>query len=260
MAAVPWTTLSTDVNYEYISSESLPEGVFLLDPSKLQLQQIQKIWRLWSDRQSKSDQGLIFLKALYKDLRTVDSMAGPSKDRRFTYTQPSDLGPEDDFDESEKIPHLDSPAAHAMSKTSKMLYLRTLSQDLIYKRFVDLLHSKDELEVSVVLFLSKLQMTTSFSGKMAPLPRIFRRGATGNGTRSSFLRNFTATRPFRRCDNWPARAGWTWVPMRNLLSCPWDLHCVTCLQSSLSKKKISRRIFLTGSSLLHLASWMRRRS
>jgi hypothetical protein len=44
------------------------------------------------------------------------------------------------LDGLKKCPHLDSPAAHAISKMSKMFYLRTLSNDLIYATFIDLLN------------------------------------------------------------------------------------------------------------------------
>ena len=168
MAPVPWTMLSTDANFEYISSESLPEGLVLLDPSKLQQHQIFKIWRNWSLRQQSDNQGLIFLKALDRDVRKVPSTAGPSKDPSFRYVKPSDLGPpaedESALDMLQKCPHLDSPAAHGMSKISKISYLRTLSNDPIYTTFVDFLSSREE--VSVTLSVSKLQLTTLFSQKM----------------------------------------------------------------------------------------------
>ena len=156
MAPVPWTMLSTDANFEYISSESLPEGLVLLDPSKLQQHQIFKIWKTWSLRQQSDNQGLIFLKALDRDVRNVPSTAGPSTDPGYKYVRPSDLGPPAQdtsaLDALQKCPHLDSPAAHGMSNMSKISYLRTLSNDPIYTTFIDLLNSREE--VSVILSMS----------------------------------------------------------------------------------------------------------
>jgi hypothetical protein len=144
---VPWNTLSSDANFEYISSESLPEGLLLRDPSKFQLVQIRELWKHWSKRQDADTQGLVFLKALDRDVREVDSSAGPSKDRSLKYVKPSNLGPEDDYDLQglQKCPHLKSPAAHATSRTSKITFLRTLSEDQIYTRFVDVLDEKDDV-------------------------------------------------------------------------------------------------------------------
>jgi hypothetical protein len=168
-AVVPWTTLSTDVNFEYISSKSLPEGLFVRDPSKLQLVQIREIWRHWSKRQETDTQGLVFLKALERDVRDVDSSAGPSKDPSFKYVKPSDLGPLDEYDLDglQKCPHLKSPAAHATSKELKIAFLRTLSEDPVYTRFVDLLNLKDD--VSAILFVSELHFKTLFSLRMERL-------------------------------------------------------------------------------------------
>ena len=160
--------LSTDANFEYISFKSLPEGLVLLDPLKLQQHQIFKIWRNWSLRQQSDNQGLIFLKALDRNVRKVPSTAGPSKNPGFKYVKPLDLGPpaEDKsaLDMLQKCPHLDSPAAYGMSKMSKMSYLRTLFNDPIYTTFVDFLSSQEE--VSVILSVSELQLTILFSQKM----------------------------------------------------------------------------------------------
>lgn len=169
-AVVPWTVLSRDVNFEYISSESLPVGVFLLDPSKLQLVQIRQIWRHWTNRQEADTQGLVFLKALERDIREVDSAEGPSRDRSYKYVKPSELGPMDDFPDLnglEKCPHLESPAAHTTSKSTKITFLQSLSKDPIYTKFVDLLISKDN--VSFILLLSKLYLKTLCSSRMERL-------------------------------------------------------------------------------------------
>lgn len=139
------------------------------DPSKLQLVQIREIWRHWSKRQETDTQGLVFLKALERDVRDVDSSAGPSKDPSFKYVKPSDLGPLDEYDLDglQKCPHLKSPAAHATSKELKIAFLRTLSEDPIYTRFVDLLNLKDD--VSAILFVSELHFKTLFSLRMERL-------------------------------------------------------------------------------------------
>jgi hypothetical protein len=90
---VPWNTLSSDANFEYISSESLPEGLLLRDPSKFQLVQIRELWKHWSKRQDADTQGLVFLKALDRDVREVDSSAGPSKDRKSQVCEALKFGP-----------------------------------------------------------------------------------------------------------------------------------------------------------------------
>jgi len=248
---VPWTTLSADVNFEYISSESLPEGVFLRDPSKLQLVQIRELWRHWSKRQEDDTQGLVFLKASERDVREADSSAGPSKDRTLKYLKPSDLGPLDEYDLDglHKCPHLESPAAHAMSKESKFAFLRTLSEDSIYAEFVELLNLKDD--VSVILFVSELHLKTLFSLRMerlAVLRRTFLVGATGTLTKSFFPPNFTRRVPFWGCISWLESNGLKWVPMRNLLSCPWVSPYGTYLLRILSKMTMTRTIVPIGSS------------
>jgi hypothetical protein len=145
MASVPWTTLSMDTNHEYISADSLPIGQSLLDPSKLQVLQVESIWRKWYERQMEDTQGLIFLKALHKDIRRIDSLPGQSKNRSWKYGMPSDLEPAEDSQVQLKCPHLESPAAHSSSKTSRMSFLKTLSEDAIYTQFVDLLNLRNEV-------------------------------------------------------------------------------------------------------------------
>lgn len=143
VALVPWVTLSADFNFQYISSESLPQGQVLQDPSKLQLLQIRQIWRYWSQRQDSDTQGLVFLKASERDVREADSSAGPSKDQSYTYVKPANLSlmDEKDLDGLETCAHLESPAANAENKATKMTFLSTLFDHPIYTRTVDLLSS-----------------------------------------------------------------------------------------------------------------------
>ena len=128
----------------------------MLDPSKLQQHQIFKIWKTWSLRQQFDNQGLVFLKDLNRDVRKVPSTAGPSKDPGYKYVRASNLGPPAQdtsaLDALQKCPHFDSPAAHGMSKMSKMFYLRTLFNDPIYTTFIDLLNSQEE--VSAIFSMS----------------------------------------------------------------------------------------------------------
>ena len=148
---MPWKSLSQDSNYYYISSDSLPAGVLLLDPSKLQLLDVAALWRHWFFRQKDNIQGLVFLHAKQEDIRREDQVApGPSKEPGFVYVDPDELGGEDDVQDLNAHPHPESPAAHATSEESKVSFLRRLADDPVYNKFVDLVNSRKEVGVCSV--------------------------------------------------------------------------------------------------------------
>jgi hypothetical protein len=145
-AVVSWKKLFQDSNYARIDSDSLPSGTLLNDPSKLQSEEINVIWTHWMTRQKANSQGLVFRKAHPGDMR--EKIAEPQRNR----PQEQNVGgsffdPPDDEEGPSQPPHPESPAAHAKSPASKVTFLRTLSSDLVYQRYVDLLDSKDEVSV-----------------------------------------------------------------------------------------------------------------
>jgi hypothetical protein len=140
-AMVPWTCLSQDANHEYIDSESLPNGMFLRDPSKIRLAEITSIWDHWARKQKSNSQGLVFLQAEKGDMRE-DTHVPEKKDAKN-----QDEGGVDFFAEDTSQPHPDSPAANDISVISRMDFLRTLSKDMVYNRFVDLLMKREEVSV-----------------------------------------------------------------------------------------------------------------
>lgn len=150
-ALVPWRSLSQDSNHEYIGSDSLPDGILLLDPSKLRRGDITMIWHQWEKRQCKGIQGLVFLHAVAGDMRpsSHNPHMQKKKDVVIPYHEPSDMDIEEDDDEegeadgTSQTPHPESPAANAMSLDSQMAFLKALSTDIVYNDFVDLLYSRE---------------------------------------------------------------------------------------------------------------------
>jgi hypothetical protein len=68
---VPWRDLST-ANEKYLSDDSLPEGISLRDPSKLQLSQVVQLWSHWRKMYQKNESGLLFIHGNPKDMREGD--------------------------------------------------------------------------------------------------------------------------------------------------------------------------------------------
>lgn len=147
-ASVPWKTLGQDRNHSYISSDSLPSGVLLLDPSKLQLLNVSDLWNHWSRRQKDNVQGLVFINARQEDFRfDRDSGPGPSKQPGITYLNPGDLEEDDSINDSLVVVHLESPISHAASDESKASFLRSLADHPVYNEFVGLLNSREAVSV-----------------------------------------------------------------------------------------------------------------
>jgi hypothetical protein len=141
--AVPsWIKLSEDLNYEYVDTNTLPDDIVLRDPSKTREQDLKSIWELWITRQTQNSQGLVFLKSF-----TQPSQPRQSRQQKEDPTPNPVAGPE----EGPSPPHPNSPAAHAMSLASKLTFLRSLSSEKVYNKFVDLLCSRED--VSLLLFL-----------------------------------------------------------------------------------------------------------
>jgi hypothetical protein len=139
---VPWQLLSQDVNHEYVDFDCLFDGMLLREPTKIQQEDLKRIWKHWIDRQNANSQGLIFLQAKKGDMGEDTHAPNPQGGRR------QDEDGEDFFKEGpSEVPHPSSPAANAMSLASKMEFLRTLSTDMIYAKFVDLLKSRESVSI-----------------------------------------------------------------------------------------------------------------
>jgi hypothetical protein len=137
--AVPsWSKLSEDLNYEYVDADSLPGDVVLRDPSKTREQDLKSIWELWIARQTENSQGLVFLKSFAQP-----SQPRQSRQQKEVPTPDSVARPE----EQPSPPHPNSPAAHAMSSASKLSFLRSLSSEKVYNKFVDLLSSREAVSL-----------------------------------------------------------------------------------------------------------------
>lgn len=141
---MPWLTLSKDANYEYIDFESLPSGMVLLDPSKLQQLSIKELWKHWTIRQNADSQGLVFLKAKPEDMH-VDREAMPQHQKEGAGSDV--LADTDNEEGSGQGPHPESPAAHAMSRPDKIMFLESLSSEMVYKKFVDHLISMEDVSI-----------------------------------------------------------------------------------------------------------------
>jgi hypothetical protein len=184
----PWGALSRDKNYAYLHIDCLPSGMLLLDPSKILAEDLRLIWIHWMARQRADSQALVFLKAKPGVMR--EAMPQPQQSRPRKETVGTDFFDDPDNEEGpSQGPHPDSPAAHASSPASKLLFLQSLSSDKVYNTFVDLLNSKEE--VSVLFVVYRLHLITMFSKKMLPLPRIFLPGEIGSGRRNSCLKSST---------------------------------------------------------------------
>ena len=187
-ASVPWKCLSSDLNYEYILSESLPEDTFLMDPSKFQQSDIDGFWRHWVERQKVNSQGLVFSKAAPRHMREPKHQPAPAlgpnptagckeKDNNVV-----DFFVDDVNKEASGSSHPDSPAAHAKSVESKMAFLFGLSEDLNYNKFVRLLESRERASVPFSVVTLHLTATFTISSKlMAFLPSISLPGVAGSG-------------------------------------------------------------------------------
>jgi hypothetical protein len=142
-AAVPWQCLSQDTNHSYIDAASLPDGVLLADPSKLRAVGISQIWDHWASRQKANSQGLLFLKAHGVDMR--EKPASIKKKAKGAYLEISNV-PQTDRGEGasgSNLVHPDSPAASADgSAESRIAFLRRLSRDKVYLKFVKALEEK----------------------------------------------------------------------------------------------------------------------
>ena len=146
---MPWRKLSLDKNYEFISSDSLPEGLTLLDPSKLRTVNIFAFWDHWLSRQRDGLQGLVFLKSQPGDMqdKNASSWLAKGKKKAVEEDEASNEGEEsgEAFDWNEGIPeenedvHPDSPAAHTKDQIT---FLESLLNNKIYQGFIFELNEK----------------------------------------------------------------------------------------------------------------------
>jgi hypothetical protein len=70
-AVVHWNSISSD-NDLYMTSDSVPDGVVVRDPSKLKLTEVAALWEHWRHRQSQGLIGLEFIKCQKGDMREKD--------------------------------------------------------------------------------------------------------------------------------------------------------------------------------------------
>ena len=152
---MPWKRLSLDFNYEFILVDSLPEDTFLMDPSKFQQSNIDEFLRHWVKRQKANSQGLVFLKAGPGHMREPRPTLAPTgtAGRKEKDDNCVDIFNENVEEEASGSSHPDSPAAHAMSVDSRMAFLRSLSQDVVYIKFVRLLESREEVSILILVVL-----------------------------------------------------------------------------------------------------------
>ena len=57
------------------------------------------------------------------------------------------LADTDNEEGSGQGPHPESPAAHAMSRPDKIMFLESLSSEMVYKKFVDHLISMEDVSI-----------------------------------------------------------------------------------------------------------------
>ena len=153
--AVPWNMLATDMNYEYIEGECLPEGRTLVDPSHLKLEVLSEIWDHWRNRQRHGKQGLIFEKAKPGDAREKLERRGRRK--RHQSLSPTESEENDSAEDRSVVrkgrkkvqntgkagpsSHPSSPAANQKTSNMRLAFLRKLSHEEAYQKWVSELES-----------------------------------------------------------------------------------------------------------------------
>jgi hypothetical protein len=184
----PWKSIS-DHHDKYIASDSMPDGVFLRDPSKLQKMNLAVIWAHWTARQGQDLQGLVFLQAKPGDklarehapASRVNARAGGSKD------MPMEDILQHPGDESGG-PAPESPAASAITPDLKMMFLQGLSQDGTYQKFVGSLAKRQEVSYLFTNLRPHLMVPlNASSNRMASRPAISLTGQAGSGIRGFCL-------------------------------------------------------------------------
>jgi hypothetical protein len=143
-ASVPWQCLSQDTDHTYIDSNSVPDNILLVDPSKLRVIGISEIWDHWARRQTQKAQGLVFLKAQGGDMRENFDLVKKKKQCK-AYSDVEQSPKRDKGEGGSKLadkPHPESPAAHATTLRERIAFLRGLSNDGVYLKFVEALPMK----------------------------------------------------------------------------------------------------------------------
>jgi hypothetical protein len=141
---VPWQCLSRDTDHTYVDSKSLPDAMTLVDPSKLRVVGISDIWDHWARRQAEKSQGLVFLKAQGGDMREKVQFVKKKKQNE----KHDDVNKERARDKGEGSskdadkPHPESPDAHSLTLEERMAFLRGLSKNAVYSKFLKALEGK----------------------------------------------------------------------------------------------------------------------
>jgi hypothetical protein len=137
----------------------------LLDPSKLRAINITELWNHWLARQSNGSQGLVFLKAQAEDMREKlskpkgnkgkqdyvepDEVQGGDNEKRASGSGGEGRGDNDKGDKGEGGTDNHSDEVHELSpkahEKSKKDFLKSLSEDPIYQRFINELQLKPQV-------------------------------------------------------------------------------------------------------------------
>ena len=162
-ALVPWTSLSRDLNREYVRADCLPEGLTLMDPSKLRTMDISMMWDVWAKRQREGNVGLVFLQAHGGDMheKAVDKGDGKSRKKDINRGGQEDQNLVRDQEGSGENgmlsgttpPAADSPAAHNQSQSARKKFLAGLCNDNVYLKHLGYL---SKLKVSSYIGSSTL--------------------------------------------------------------------------------------------------------
>jgi hypothetical protein len=105
-AKVPWKDLSLDEQHDLISSDSFPEDMRLLDPSKLQRSDIEALWKHWTRRQKANSRPLIFYPSAALNIRRAKAHPGqPKKAPRPSPQHVSEEEDDGDNDDKDKAKH-----------------------------------------------------------------------------------------------------------------------------------------------------------
>jgi hypothetical protein len=109
MAKVPWSVLFQDA-LKYLEDDCLPDGVVLIEPSKLKAATVALLWDHWTGRQEDGHRGLVFKDALPKDKRNHGEFGtrrrkgkGKAKGKYVEVDDPSESQEEMSRDEEEGV-------------------------------------------------------------------------------------------------------------------------------------------------------------
>jgi hypothetical protein len=124
----------------------------LRDPSKTRIEDLKAIWHHLIARQTAGSQGLVFQKSLPKDKHETSDTSlqpGPTQPREV-HREVNSHANADNREGPSRPLDPNSPAVHAISAASQMAFLRSLSSEKVYNKFVDLLNSTKKVSIVFV--------------------------------------------------------------------------------------------------------------